>query len=219
MEDLLTDVLNSEIKVKVLRLFASRLEGYHATGREVARIVGTTAPTAHAALKDLYSFHILNYEVSGKNHLYSLNRKTRIVQEILLPMFQKENAFKQDVFEFLKTLLSKKHKLKDVVSILLYGSQQTGSSGSSSDVDIAVIVKNENDVKVMEALFVEEISSSFYDYFGVSLDAYIKTQKDFTDRLNNNLPPVSTLIKSYSVIYGEDPINFRKLSKTAGDTP
>jgi predicted nucleotidyltransferase len=211
MEDLLTDVLNSEIKVKVMRLFASRLEGYHATGREVARIVGTTAPTAHAALKDLYSSHILNYEVSGKNHLYSLNRKTRIVQEILLPMFQKEDAFKADVFEFIKTALKKKKVIDSIVSILLYGSQQRGKSDESSDIDIAVIVRTEDDLKVIEDLFIEEITSSFHDYFGVSLDAYIKTQKDFTDRLNKNLPPVSTLMKSYSVIYGEDPINWRGL--------
>jgi len=211
MEDLLTDVLNSEIKVKVMRLFASRLEGYHATGREVARIVGTTAPTAHAALKDLYSSHILNYEVSGKNHLYSLNRKTRIVQEILLPMFQKEDAFKADVFEFIKTALKKKKVIDSIVSILLYGSQQRGKSDESSDIDIAVIVRTEGDLKIIEDLFIEEITSSFYDYFGVLLDAYIKTQKDFTDRLNKNLPPVSTLMRSYSVIYGEDPINWRGL--------
>jgi predicted nucleotidyltransferase len=211
MEDLLTDVLNSEIKVKVMRLFASRLEGYHATGREVARIVGTTAPTAHAALKDLYSSHILNYEVSGKNHLYSLNRKTRIVQEILLPMFQKEDAFKADVFEFIKTALKKKKVIDSIVSILLYGSQQRGKSDESSDIDIAVIVRTEDDLKVIEDLFIEEITSSFHDYFGVSLDAYIKTQKDFTDRLNKNLSPVSTLMRSYSVIYGEDPINWRGL--------
>jgi predicted nucleotidyltransferase len=211
MEDLLTDVLNSEIKVKVMRLFASRLEGYHATGREVARIVGTTAPTAHAALKDLYSSHILNYEVSGKNHLYSLNRKTRIVQEILLPMFQKEDAFKADVFEFIKTALKKKKVIDSIVSILLYGSQQRGKSDESSDIDIAVIVRTEDDLKVIEDLFIEEITSSFHDYFGVSLDAYVKTQKDFTDRLNKNLSPVSTLMRSYSVIYGEDPINWRRL--------
>jgi len=213
MKDTLNDVLNSEIKIKVIRLFISRTEGYHATGREIARIVGTTAPTAHVALKDLYASHILNYEISGRNHLYSLNRKTRMVESILLPMFQKEDAFKNDVFEFIKTTLIKKKVMESIVSILLYGSQQRGKSDESSDIDIAVIVRTASDLKAIEDLFIEEITSSFYDYFGVSLDAYIKTQKDFTDRLNKNLPPVSTLMKSYSVVYGEDPINFRNTSK------
>jgi predicted nucleotidyltransferase len=126
-------------------------------------------------------------------------------------MFQKEDAFKADVFEFIKTALKKKKVLDSIVSILLYGSQQRGKSDESSDIDIAVIVRTEDDLKVIEDLFIEEITSSFHDYFGVSLDAYVKTQKDFTNRLNKNLPPVSTLMKSYSVIYGEDPINWRGL--------
>jgi hypothetical protein len=49
-----------------------------------------------------------NYTISGRNHLYSLNRKARMVESILLPMFQKEDAFKADVFEFIKTALKKK---------------------------------------------------------------------------------------------------------------
>lgn len=211
MKDTINDILNSEIKIKVIRLFVSRSEGYHATGREIARIVGTTAPTAHAALKELYASHILNYEISGRNHLYSLNRKTRMVESILIPMFQKEDALKNDVFEFIKTALTKKKVIESVVSILFYGSQQSGKSDESSDIDIAVIVRRNSDLKTMEDLFIEEITSSFYNYFGVSLDAYIKTQQDFTDRLNKNLPPVSTLMKSYSVVYGKDPISWRGL--------
>ena len=209
MKDHLNSILNSEIKIKIIRVFASRLEGYHATGREIARLVGTTAPTAHTALKELYAYHILTYEISGRNHLYSLNRETRLVKDILLPMLQKEDDFKNDVFSFIISLLKKKKAMKSIVSILFYGSQQKEKSNESSDIDIAVIVRDNSDLKIMEDLFIENITSSFYDYFGVSLDAYIKTQKDFIDRLNKNLTPVSTLMKSYNVIYGEDPINWK----------
>jgi len=211
MNDTINDILNSEIKIKIIRLFISRAEGYHATGREIARIVGTTAPTAHASLKELYASHILNYEISGRNHLYSLNRKARMVESILLPMFQKEDNFKNDVFEFIKTIAEKKKVMKSIVSLLFYGSWQSGKSDQSSDIDIAVIVRDDSDLKTVEDLFMDEITSSFYDYFGVSLDPYIKTQKDFSDRLNNNLPPVSTLMKSYTVVYGKDPLHWRAL--------
>ncbi len=132
-----------------------------------------------------------------------------MVKDILLPMLKKEDDFKKDVFEFITTLLKKKKALKSIVSILFYGSQQKEKSNESSDIDIAVIVRDNSDLKPIEDLFIENITSSFYDYFGVSLDAYIKTQKDFMDRLNKNLTPVSTLMKSYNVIYGEDPINWK----------
>jgi predicted nucleotidyltransferase len=213
MKDSFSSVLNGDVKIKIIRLFLFRGEGYHASGREIARAIGTTAPTAHAALKDLYAAHILNYEISGRNHLYGLNRHTRMVQSILLPMFQKEDSFKNDVFEFIKAALEKKKVLGHVVSLLLYGSQQSGKTKESSDIDIAVIVRTENALKIIENIFIEDITTSFYDYFGVSLDPYVKTQKDFTDRLNKDLPPVSTLMKSYTVVYGEDPVNFRNTPK------
>jgi len=209
MTDNLNSVLNSAMKIKIIRLFISRGEGYQATGREVARLVGTTAPTAHTALKDLYAYHILHYETSGRNHLYSLNRKTRLVKDILLPMFHKEDDFQNDVFRFIVNILKEKKALKNIISILFYGSQQNEKSNESSDIDIAVIVRENSDLKIMEDLFIENITSSFYDYFGISLDAYIKTQKDFANRLNKDLPPVSTLMKSYKVIYGEDPLNWK----------
>ena len=209
MKDDLNSILNSEIKIRIIRLLASRGEGYQATGREVARLVRTTAPTAHAALKDLYTYHILNYVISGRNHLYSLNRETRVVKEILLPMLQKENDFKKDVFEFILRFLKESKSMNNIISIIFYGSQQKEKSNESSDIDIAVIVRENSDIKILEDLFIENVTSSFYDYFGVSLDAYIKTHKDFIDRLHKDLPPVSTMMKSYSVIYGEDPLNWK----------
>jgi len=211
LKDNLSSILNSEIKLKIIRLFASHGEGYHATGREVARLVGTTAPTSHAALKELYAYHVLNYTISGRNHLYSLNRNTRSVKDIILPMLDKEDDLKKDVFKFILTLLKENKSMQRIISIIFYGSQQTEKSKGSSDIDIAVIVRDNNDIKIVEDLFIKNITSSFYDYFGVSLDTYIKTQKDFIDRLNKDLPPVSTLMRSYSVVYGEDPINWRGL--------
>ncbi|MBF0252302.1 MAG: nucleotidyltransferase domain-containing protein [Candidatus Omnitrophica bacterium] len=209
MNDSLSSILTSDIKLKIIRLFASRGEGYQAAGREVARLVGTTAPTSHAALKELYAYHVLNYSISGRNHLYSLNRNTRLVKDIILPMLDKENDFKKDVFTFILTHLKENKLMKRIISIIFYGSQQKEKSTESSDIDIAVIVRDNNDIKIVEDLFIDNITSSFYDYFGVSLDAYIKTKKDFIDRLNKNLPPVSTLMKSYSLIYGEDPLNWK----------
>ena len=182
MKDHLKSILNSEIKIQIIRLLASHLEGYHATGREIARLVRTTAPTAHTALKELYAYHILTYEISGRNHLYSLNRDTRLVKDILLPMLQKENDFKNDVFRFIITSLKEKKAMKSIVSILFDGSQQKEKANGSSDIDIALIVRDNSDLEIMENLVIENITSSFYAYFGVSLDPYIKTQKGSIDR-------------------------------------
>lgn len=209
MRKSLDNILSNETKVKILRLLTSRMEGYHASGREIARLIGVTAPTAHAALKELYAYHILNHEVSGRNHLYALDRRNRVVKDMLLPIFQKEHAFKKDVFTFIKNAIEEKKITRNIVSVLFYGSQQSEKADEASDVDIAVIVRNENDSKIVGDIFMEDITSSFYDYFKTSLDVYIKTRREFIQRLKKNLPPVSTLIKSYGVIYGKDPSGWK----------
>lgn len=209
MKKTLDSILNNDTKVKILRLFISRTEGYHASGREVARLIEVTAPTAHTVLKELYGYHILNYEISGRNHLYSLNRQNRIVKDMLLPIFIKEDAVKKDIYTFIKDAIKRKKISKNIVSVLLYGSQQIEKADEASDVDIAVVVHNKKDLKIIEDLFIEDITSSFHNYFGTTLDVYIKTKADFIKRRKNNLSPVSTLMKSYSVIYGKDPSNWR----------
>ena len=209
MKKVLDAILNNETKVKVLRLFTSRGVGYQASGRGIARLIETTAPTTHAALKELHAYHILNHEIIGRSHVYSLNRNSRTVKDMLLPVFQKEKTFKKDIHAFIKDAIKKNGIAKNIVSVLFYGSQQTEKTDENSDVDIAVIVRNNEDLKVVEDVFVGDISFSFYEYFGVSLDAYIKTKEKFIKRLKNNLPPVSTLMKSYTVIYGKDPSGWR----------
>jgi len=209
MKNALDTILNNKTKVKILRLFTSREKGYHSSGREIARLIGVTAPTTHKALKELYAHHILDYEISGRNHLYSLNRNNRMVIDVLTPIFQKESAFKKDVFVFIKKKIEQKKIAKNIISVLFYGSQQNEQATENSDVDIAIVVHHKKDIKIVEDVFFEDISSSFYDYFGTSLDVYIKTEQDFINRLKKNLPPVSTLIKSYSVIYGKNPLNWK----------
>jgi len=57
--------------------------------------------------------------------------------------------------------------------------------------------------------FIEELAVQFSDYFGIQADAYIKTKDEFVGRMRKNLAPVSTLLKSYSVILGKDPIELK----------
>lgn len=202
-------ILNTGSKLKIIRLFISRRQDFMASGREVARLIGLTPPAAHAALKELYNHDILKREIIGKQHIYKLNFNNRIVRNILLPAFNKEQAIKEDIFNFLRTKVQEKKLKTDIISLILYGSVVTGKTDQKSDVDIAIITKNITEKKRLEKIFSEEIAEQFYDYFAVHLDIYIKTQDEFSQRLKKNQPPVSTLMQSYSVIYGKDPLEFK----------
>lgn len=210
LDKALDSILNTGSKVKILRLFISRREDFMATGRQIARLIKITAPAVHAALKKLRDQDILKQNIIGRQHIYSLNINSRIVKNILIPAFKKEHSFKRDVSDFIRKKIVEK-KIKDkIVSVLLYGSLQTNATDEKSDVDIAIITKNKTAKDSIEEKFtIEEIAGQFYDYFGVHLDIYLKTKNDFIERFKKNKPPVSTLMKSYSAIYGKDPIDLR----------
>lgn len=205
IENSLDIILNTASKLKIMRLFASRTDNFRASGREIAKLIRVSPPATHAALKGLYSQNVLKLEIIGKQHIYALNVKNRIVKDILRPSFKKESALKEDIGNFLIRELTKS-RLKDKIdSLMLYGSVQRGQAAAGSDVDIAVVVKNRGDVKEIEEKFVSGITSEFNECFGAHLDAYIKSRDEFARRMKKRLSPVSTLLKSYTVIFGKEP--------------
>lgn len=206
IEKSLDNILNSKSKIAIIRLFVSKRADFKATGREIAKLTHFSAPATHAALKELFNQGILKLDNIGKQHIYSLDNNNRIVQKILKPMFKEEVSLKDELKDFLIRHIQKAGLKKRIVSLLLYGSFQKGTAHEKSDVDIAIIIKNKKDKKEIEEKFLNEVSVKFHDYFKAHLDTYIKTEDEFCARLKKNLPPVSTLMKSYSVIYGKEPL-------------
>ncbi len=206
MEKSLDNILNSKSKIAIIRLFVAKTSGFRATGREIAKLVKFSAPAAHSALKELYNQGVLKLDNIGRQHIYSLDNNNRIVQKILRPMFKEEVSLKGELKNFLIKKVQSAGMKKKITSLLLYGSMQKGTACDRSDVDIAVIVKNKKDIKEIEGRFLNDISVQFYEYFKAHLDAYIKTKEEFRLRLKKNLPPVSTLMKSYAVLYGKEPL-------------
>lgn|SRR3989338_4343465 len=206
IEKSLDIVLSSKSKIAIIRLFISKTGDFKATGREIAKLTHFSAPAAHSALKELFNHGILKLDRIGKQHIYSLDSNNRIVQKILRPMFKEEISLKDEIKDFLVKQVKEARMQKKIFSLLLYGSLQKGTTQEKSDVDIAIILKNKKDSSEIEERFLNDISIKFYDYFKVHLDTYIKTRGEFRLKLKKNLPPVSTLIKSYSVIYGKEPL-------------
>lgn len=209
IEKRLDDILDTKSKVKIIRLFVSRTEGFMASGREVAKLVGLSPPAAHTALKELYNQNILNREIIGRQHIYKINHTNRIVKDILQPAFQKELSTKDDISSFLKKRIES-YKIQHLItSLILYGSLASGETHGESDCDIAVVVKSYPAKKQIESLFVDKISGEFSEYFGIHLHPYIKTYKEFIIRLEKRLSPVSKLMESYTVVYGKDPMDYK----------
>ena len=198
-------IVDSPCKVGILRVLSSR-KGFRATGREIARLAGFSVPSTHESLKDLHARNVLVLEPMGRQHIYSLNEGDRLVQKVIRPMFESERGIKDEIGRFIVKEMNKGKAQKSVVSVFLYGSVQDGAAVSGSDVDIAVVVRKAADVDRVADIFVSGIAPQFKAYFGAQLDPYVKSAAEFKARLKKNQPPVSGLIKSYSVLYGKEPL-------------
>lgn len=199
------DILNSPSKLAILRVLASR-KGLKGTGREIAKLAGYSAPSTHESLKELHARDVLLLDIIGKQHVYSLNEGNRIVQKVIRPMFRAEGGFKEEVRDFLLDEMKKARIKGAIASLIFYGSAQKGVTGKGSDVDVAVVVSRAADVERVADIFVSGIAARFKAYFGAHLDPYIKSSAEFLARLKKNQPPVSTLMRSYSVLYGKEPL-------------
>ncbi len=206
IDRILDSILDANSKIRIVRLFVNRRRDFMSSGREIARLTGLSPPAAHAALKELYNQDVLKRDILGKQHIYRLNTNNRIVRNILIPAFKTEKSVKQDIIKFIKRKILQKKLKNDIVSVVLYGSIQRGNV-KKGDVDIAIVVKDSKVKARVEREFTEKIADEFREYFGVYLDVYIKTKKEFRKRVISNKPPVSTMLESYFVIYGKDPRN------------
>ena len=201
----LEEIINSPSKLAILRVFVSR-KGLKATGRQIAKLVGYSAPSTHESLKDLHNSNILKLDIIGKQHIYTLNEGDRIVQKIIRPMFAVESNIKNEIRDFLLKEFKRTKVKAKISSLILYGSMQTEAAKKGSDIDIAVVVPRAVDIRSVENVFLSEIAPRFKAYFGVQIDSYIKSATEFKERLKKNQPPVSTLMKSYFVLYGKEPL-------------
>jgi predicted nucleotidyltransferase len=208
LETILDDVLDSRSKVRVLRLFALRTDGFLASGREIARLTSLSPPAAHAALRSLLDARVLGREIVGRQHLYRLNSGARLVRDIIRPLFAREGGVRDDAGAFLEKRIAEKSLRGSVVSAVLYGSLAAGRTRDSSDCDVAVVTGNVRDKSRLEKAFQDTIAAEFFAEFGFHVDPYIKSEAEFRRKLRRNEPPLTTLMKSYRTLFGKDPIEF-----------
>ena len=150
IHDPLNKILNSEVKVKILRfLYRNDMEW---NGRQIAREIRISPATSHKALQELYSERVLLLRNVGKTYLYQLNWHNYVTKELLSPLFKKEARLPKVITRLLKDELSEKIKDK-VVSIALFGSVEKGEERSESDIDLLILTKDGSDKDKIEKAF------------------------------------------------------------------
>jgi len=139
----LDDILNSRIKVRILRLF-SRTRGSY-SGREVARLIAYSHNPTIQALKELEAQGLLNRRSIGASHEYTLNEDHLLVGGVLLQAFERERDALLEIASIFKEQIG-----KDFEEAVIFGSVARGEERLDSDVDLLVIIKDGADKNDIE---------------------------------------------------------------------
>ena len=195
----LDKILNSEIRIRVLRIFC-RTHG-ELSGRQTAKRVGTTPKTAHEVLQSLMKEGLFLMKVVGKTHLFRLN-EDQMMNSVLKDLFADEERLRSWLLKAI-TESVKQSSLKDaILSIALFGSIYERTEGPSSDVDLLVVVKTAEDKKKAEDLFFQ-IDERIFSRWGDPLAPYVNSLSEFRSKAKMKTGAVSNILKSYHLLYGD----------------
>ncbi len=132
----LDDVLGSELKVRILRLFCRTKASY--TGREVARLVGYSHTQTLIALSELEANGLLEWQPVGKAYLFSLNDRHVLVRQVLTPAFKFEDHALREVIKAFEDVLG-----DDLLKTIVFGSVARGEESPDGDVDLILVLKDD----------------------------------------------------------------------------
>jgi len=195
----LDKILNSELKVKILR-FLCRTEAEW-NGRQIAREIKVSPAAAHKALRELNKERALLFRSVGRSYLYRLNRENIIISELLKPLYERENKIPEEVYSAIVRNISSL-VIKDTISIAVFGSVKKKKERAASDIDLLVLVKNEENKEKVEEDF-GKVNENIISRYGNTVAAYIQTIKEFKSKYKRGVALIKNIVKTHKLIFGK----------------
>ncbi len=196
----LNKILNSETKIKVMRLFCSA--GGESTGRQVAKLLNVAPSPVQIALADLYNEGIVERKRFGKAYAYSLNAKNWLVERGLKPMFSVEAEYQSYLWAKIRQHVEVSDLGEQILSVSLFGSILSGQERPTSDIDLLVIFKDGVEKQSIEDLFID-MNRSVIEETGLSLDAHVYAVSELREKVEDGLTFIKDVIRSGKVILGK----------------
>ncbi len=192
---ILNEIFTTYSHVAILRELRFSKNGF--SGREIAMNAGISPPSCLAALSKLEKLKIVNRQIGGNVHIYTLNFDNYLVKEGILPLLEIEQSLPGRIVILLKKALSKKS-----VSAILFGSVARLEETNSSDYDLCIVYQTQSDKKELERL-INQIRPKLYSQFGISIAPYFISLSDFKLRAKKKASPVNDIVKEGKILFGE----------------
>lgn len=181
-------ILNSEEKGRILKFLFARHDWIFSQS-EIARELKIPKTTAQRALKALAEQNIIReIKKKGKINIYQLNKKNYIVRDLLEPLFEKEEKIimekSKQFCQKLKNAMKNKNFQNVIKAVILFGSAAHGEMKPISDVDLAIITKD--NLKPAQRMFllkaVEKTRAEFLEKDSIIFSAQYFSKSEFDRR-------------------------------------
>ena len=197
----LDHVLGTPAKVRLLR---ELLPLEHAvSGREAARRADLSAGTANKTLGELAASGVLLRTVSGRQHLYTVNRRNYLVQGGLEQLFRAEESRLNEIILWIQNRLAEAGSSTgaEVLNATIYGSVARGGERPDSDFDLLVVVNQPQAADQVRELLVSE-ADDLMERFGLQLSA-VAVGPEQLDALSSARDPfLEALLREGIRVYG-----------------
>jgi predicted nucleotidyltransferase len=188
----LLDVLNSKIKVKIIKFLLAHEASM--SEREIASVLKVSHMSINRTMRELADINFVDFVTIGKAHLWRVNRKS-YAYSVLSELIKGVSGIKDPLDNF-KRILLKNLPNTLIKRVVLFGSIAEGSERANSDIDLFVLVKDKQSKQKLETK-IEKLSNLCFEVYGNRLAPYILTEWEMKQK--KNLRIVSEINKGLKI--------------------
>ncbi len=191
----LNEIFSAYSNIAVIRELRYTKNGF--SGREIAKRAGLSAPAAINSLSHLESLKIVNRQIGGRDHIFTLNISNYFVKFVLLSVLDAEGKFYNSIVKDVKKTLS-----KNTISAFLFGSVARKEESIQSDFDICIVYSSIKNKKIVEEK-VNICRDELHNNYGISLAPFYISVKEFQQRAKLKKPPINEILKEGILLFGK----------------
>jgi predicted nucleotidyltransferase len=191
----LNEIFSAYSNIVIMRELRYTKNGF--SGREIAKRAGLSAPAAINSLSHLESLKIVNRQIGGRDHIFTLNFSNYFVKVILLPLLDAESKYYDSIVKEIKRTLA-----KFAVSVILFGSVARKEESVKSDFDICIVYSALKDKKIIEEK-VNICRDELHNNYGIALAPFYISTKEFRQRAKLMKPPINEIVKEGILLFGQ----------------
>jgi len=192
----LDHILGQRSKIAVLRVLYDH--NSELNGREVARRAGINPRSAHSALNGLVKLGLLQKDIVGNNHVYSINPSSYLSTHALGGLFAEERLLPDTIAHKIGAAIKSRH----IISIAWFGSTARGKRSPGSDLDLLVVIRDSRHARSIQEK-IASMQEGVYASFGVSLNPYVIGAGEMLSRYNKQDVLIRSIVRDAVVLHGQ----------------